>query len=154
MTCVDVFFCSFTNFKNGPTKNMTVVLGGGFLHLFGIFTPIPGDMFIQFDGCIFFRWVGEKPPTRIEMMVENKQTQLLMCFFLLHQLPNKNMTIFWIWCRPACDRGVSLPPPKGHDLSSEVWKSSRIVAGESRRRCLRGKFEAEKSERANNYRVH
>ena len=26
-----------------------------------MFTLIPGEM-IQFDGCIFFSWVGEKPP--------------------------------------------------------------------------------------------
>ena len=30
---------------------------------FFIFTPIPGEM-IQFDLRIFFKWVGEKPPTR------------------------------------------------------------------------------------------
>ena len=34
--------------------------GGGF-NIFFMFTLIPGEM-IQFDGCIFFSWVGEKPP--------------------------------------------------------------------------------------------
>ena len=30
--------------------------------VFLIFAPIPGEM-IQFDLRIFFRWIGEKPPT-------------------------------------------------------------------------------------------
>ena len=33
-------------------------------YLFGIFTPMRGEM-IQFDLRIFVRWVGEKPPTSI-----------------------------------------------------------------------------------------
>ena len=33
------------------------------LKSFSMFTRIPGEM-IQFDGCIFFRWVESKPPTR------------------------------------------------------------------------------------------
>ena len=36
-------------------------LGGGFKYL--LFSPLFVEM-IQFDGRIFFKWVGEKPPTR------------------------------------------------------------------------------------------
>ena len=31
--------------------------------MFRILTPILGEM-IRFDGCIFFKWVGEKPTTK------------------------------------------------------------------------------------------
>ena len=63
---------------NGPRLNAAIkpiwdhldagvhkILGGGNSILyFLIFTPICWEM-IQFDLRIFFKWVGEKPPTRI-----------------------------------------------------------------------------------------
>ena len=47
--------CEWCPFGQGP-------LGGGNSNVF-LCSPLPGEM-IQFDGCIFFKWVGEKPPTR------------------------------------------------------------------------------------------
>ena len=37
---------------------------GGNLKIFGIFTPKIWENDSQFDVCIFFKGVGEKPPTR------------------------------------------------------------------------------------------
>ncbi len=42
----------------------TPYLGGGNSNILGNFHPDTWGFMIQFDGCIFFRWVGEKPPTR------------------------------------------------------------------------------------------
>ena len=38
-------------------------MGGGFKHF--LFSSLPGEM-IQFDEFIFFKWVGEKPPTSLD----------------------------------------------------------------------------------------
>ena len=43
------------------------ILGGGFKIFFDIFTPNRGE-----DGHIFFRCVGEKPPTRWNLCVCQK----------------------------------------------------------------------------------
>ena len=37
--------------------------GSGNSNMFGIFTPKAWGFMIQFDFCIFFKGVGEKPPT-------------------------------------------------------------------------------------------
>ena len=52
----------FTNHL--PTSWDIQVGGGGFKHFFGIFTPKPGEMIDPMLTSIFFKWVGEKPPTR------------------------------------------------------------------------------------------
>ncbi len=61
------FFCykKHCGFLENPPKKKTKkhLLLGGFKHFFCL-TPIPGEM-IQFDLRIFFKWVGEKPPTRL-----------------------------------------------------------------------------------------
>ena len=38
-------------------------LGGGFIHIFHVHPELWGR-WTQLDGRIFFRWVGEKPPSR------------------------------------------------------------------------------------------
>ena len=52
--------------KKNPMENGK--LGGGNSNIFGSFTPILGEDEPIFDGRIFFRWVGEKPPTRKKLL--------------------------------------------------------------------------------------
>ena len=42
------------------------ILGGGFKNIF-IFTPILGEPILT---SIFFKWVGEKPPTSIDVFMD------------------------------------------------------------------------------------
>ena len=51
--------CRWTSRDVGSKRGPSQV--GGNSNIFGIFTPkIGGKMFTQFDGRIFFKWVGKK----------------------------------------------------------------------------------------------
>ena len=55
------------SFPSSSTRLRTIImnikkLGGGFSNIVGFFIPICGEM-IQLDKHVFFKWVGEKPPT-------------------------------------------------------------------------------------------
>ena len=56
-----VFWCGglFTNRSSESLKNFPPQTGWWQLNIFYIFTPILGGFMIQFDGRIFFKWVGE-----------------------------------------------------------------------------------------------
>ena len=43
---------------------MNGLLGGGFKDFWNFYTD-PWGFMIQFDGRIFFKWVGDKPPTSL-----------------------------------------------------------------------------------------
>ena len=48
-------------------RSLSEKLGGGNSNIFWNFHPYYlGKIFTHFDGCIFFKWVGEKPPSLIK----------------------------------------------------------------------------------------
>ena len=68
-------------------------LGGGNSNILKIFIPIWGFM-IQFDGvCIFFRWVGEKPPTSDAERFRSDDFSLL--FFLASKSLHRTQQNRW-----------------------------------------------------------
>ena len=62
---VEIVFGNFnTALLSQGEANKKATLGGGDSNIFGNFHPDPWGRWTHFDGRIFFKWVGEKPPTR------------------------------------------------------------------------------------------
>ena len=78
--------------------------------IFYFHPEILGGRFIQFDGCIFFKWVGENPPTRQGFLFPQKKGEVK----------------FWCWPKSshASASGTSTtPPPPKKAISFQSWKS-------------------------------
>ena len=123
-------------------KKTTKKKSGCWFQRFFIFTSDPWGFMIQFDVCIFFKWVGLKTPTtprKFNMEPENgwfpKGISFPRNFFSGSILNFRGVEISHLHLGPVCFQGQpSLRGPPG-DLSC-VGMCKVIWLGAFRKRCL------------------